>query len=44
MKKSVAILMTVAVIATMAGCKEKKETKASEKAAEVVFEALKARK
>ena len=36
MKKSVAILMTVAVIATMAGCKEKKETKASEKAAEKI--------
>jgi len=36
MKKSVAILMTVAVIATMAGCKEKKETKASEKATEKI--------
>ena len=36
MKKLVAILMTVAVVAAMTGCKDKKETKASEKATEKI--------
>ncbi|MBO4649574.1 MAG: hypothetical protein J5653_00080 [Clostridiales bacterium] len=36
MKKLVAILMTVAVVAAMTGCKDKKETKVTEKATEKI--------